>query len=160
MPRFTYKDWVGRNAVCLRDMRNGVNTVRFKKGEIVKVQNYDRWSLFGIKKGKRFLLKIRPEDIRLVENPRETLKERVLTYLRRATMGKETYWPTATVVAKGLDEKLSVVSSMLSSLANDGDIRREEKQGPRGGYGYRLYETDAVAKTSRYDWIMRDEDVI
>jgi len=158
VPRFTYKDWVGRKAVCRVAMQNKAHTIHFKKGEIVEVTNYDRWMQFSIKKGKRTLIKVTPQDIRLVENPRETLRTRILTYIRRATIGASDYWPTATVIAKGLGEELSVISSMLHSMSEDMSLRREKYHGPRGGYGYRLFDQDDVARVSRYDWLMKDQD--
>lgn len=43
---------------------------------------------------------------------------------------------TATEIAMAINEKLSSVSSTLTKLVKQGDLKRIQAQGPRGGWGY------------------------
>lgn len=61
-----------------------------------------------------------------------TVREKLLKALRR----KRSAWPSATQLAREVDEKPSTVSSTLLRMWSDFQVDRQRGKGPRGGYGW------------------------
>lgn len=149
MPRFTYKDWVGRKARCRRDMQNKAHTVFFKKGEVVEVIGYETWCWFGIgASGGRSVWRVTNRDIELIDNPVLTLEDGVVDCVKQLTYMNEETWAGVPEIVRGVGSSSAVVSSILKRMCERGLGRwyinydepllvRESGKGKRGGYGYR-----------------------
>ena len=84
-----------------------------------------------------------------------TLAQRILSLL-----SNQRDCPSATTIAKRLQDNPSSVSSLLNRMSQEGGpLVRIPGKGPRGGYGYALrpYRTESVVRKSRYE-LLSEED--
>ena len=170
MARFTYRDWVGRQARCLREIRNKARSFSFPQGEIVEVMGYDAYLKFTIRSNSEVLWKVTSRDIELVDDPLITLESRVIAYVRNATCLTDDHWVGVPEVARAVGSNSASVSSLMKRLCERGNgsrfinyeepkFQRQEGKGVRGGYGYRISPSQERA-VSAIDILLSDQDLV
>lgn len=131
MPRFTYSDWVGRQARCLRDIRNKADTIHFKRGEVCRVVGYDKYRHFMVQKLRgpqdRLIWGLRAKDLDLIGHPDEVLRKKIMRFLCTDDVSSD--GSTLTRIVDAIKEPRKKVSVQLSKLLLTGKLEWAHKLG-------------------------------